>query len=78
MSNYLQKMYATLAGRVDTSIGHLVNTAMLGPCDKEHILKIAGTYARPCWKRRTCIWMRTKRPEAQSGQTCGTFIDIST
>ena len=34
MSNYLQKMYATLAGRVDTSIGHLVNTAMLGPCDK--------------------------------------------
>lgn len=41
MSNYLQKMYATLAGRVDTFIGHLVNTAMLGPCDKEHILKIA-------------------------------------
>lgn len=41
MSNYLQKMYATLAGRVDTSIGHLVNIAMLGPCDKEHILKIA-------------------------------------
>ena len=41
MSNYLQKVSAPLAGRVDTSIGHLVNTAMLGPCDKEHILKIA-------------------------------------
>lgn len=41
MSETIKKMYATLAGRVDTAISDLANTALLGPCDKEHVLKIA-------------------------------------
>lgn len=41
MLELYKKMYATLVGRVDTSISDLVNTAMLGPCDREHVLKIA-------------------------------------
>ena len=41
MSSMYKKMYATLVGRVDTAICELVNTALLGPCDQEHVLKTA-------------------------------------
>ncbi len=41
MLELYKKMYATLVGRVDTSISDLVNAAMLGPFDREHVLKIA-------------------------------------
>jgi hypothetical protein len=41
MSKIYQKMYATLAGRVDTSISNLVNIAILGPCYNVQVLKIA-------------------------------------
>ncbi len=41
MLELYKKMYATLVGRVDTSISDLVNAAMLGPCDREQVLKIA-------------------------------------
>ena len=41
MSKVYRKMYATLAGRVDTSISNLVNIAILGPCHNVQVLKIA-------------------------------------
>ena len=41
MLELYKQMYATLAGRVDTSISDLAKIAMLGPCDREHVLKIA-------------------------------------
>ena len=46
MLELYKKMYATLVGRVDTSISDLVNAAMLGPCDRERVLKIAEDLRR--------------------------------
>lgn len=46
MLELYKKMYATLAGRIDTSIDGLVNIAMVGPCDREHVLKIAEDLRR--------------------------------
>lgn len=41
MNQTLKKMYATLVGRVDTAVSDLAGLALLGPCDQEHVLKIA-------------------------------------
>ena len=41
MLELYKKMYATLVGSVDRSISDLLNIAIQGPCDREHVLKAA-------------------------------------
>ena len=50
MPELYKKMYATLVGRVDTSIRELTSIALQEPCDRQKILLAADGLRRALWE----------------------------